>query len=962
MTRAHALVVCALVAMALLVPVAARAAGEPPNDAFADATLIEAFEFTDTVDLSSASTEAGEKTCNNQPATRSVWYRFTVEASGAVVTAVSGTESTDYRLAAYSSADGTLGGLTPLRCRSGGPTNTVPVQPDVTYYVQVTDAGGGGVPLTVTLSFFATPSNDAFADAAVPPELNWHHDVGLWAASTETGEPNPCNVSSFATKRTVWYRIVAPETGDLAVTASGDGFPVGVAGYEAAGTGFAGLVPMACATDTVTLSLRPGVTYYVQAFNFSGNFGEASLAFSFTAIPRPANDAYGAATVVNSLPFSDTVDISTATTEPLEPDPCGHGITHSVWYTFAPTSNGTVAVELSGSGFAPGLTVYYEATGSGFGGLTLHGCTAARVILVPVVAGRVYHYQLSNSGSGSGLAGLSMTLVVPPQNDNLASARVVGSLPFSDTVDTRGATLETGEPRPCGGSTRTAWYRYTPVDDGVVTIDTSGSSFPVSVVTLYRSAGAGFGGLTPIACQNAGTVLVARVQAGDEYYFQAAAKSSSGTLTMQITSTPGASPTPPNDMFALATVVPGLPFNDTVDLTRATMESGESTGGCGNYFAGSVWYRFTAPADGAVTLAGSHASGTVLLNAWRASGSGLSGLQSLGVNACSGILPVTAGQTYYIQAATAMYTTPGTLDIRLALVPPPPNDDLADATVVNSVRFTDSVDIRPATKEPGEPYLCDMTSRTVWYAITANADGRVSVGAGRLWDPKVAVYRSTGPGFGGLVGINCGYVANGSLVFAVQRGITYYIQASDWYSGGTTMDIAIRFIDPVPPAISIAGGAPSYTVDGRLDLTATARDALNGPVAPTCVLTRDGTATPISTSCSLGSWAWELGLGHYTLVASATDAAGTSASSSLTFDVVSTYPAVSNLTRVWVGKAGLVKDLVALLDAAAAAESRGQVKAEAGKLAEYRELVASQSGKSVKPADAERLVAFTLGL
>jgi hypothetical protein len=35
---------------------------------------------------------------------------------------------------------------------------------------------------------------------------------------------------------------------------------------------------------------------------------------------------------------------------------------------------------------------------------------------------------------------------VPPDNDDIANAAVVSSLPYNDTVDTTGATIEAGEP------------------------------------------------------------------------------------------------------------------------------------------------------------------------------------------------------------------------------------------------------------------------------------------------------------------------------------------------------------------------------------------------------------------------------------------------------------------------------------------------------------------------------------
>jgi len=51
----------------------------------------------------------------------------------------------------------------------------------------------------------------------------------------------------------------------------------------------------------------------------------------------------------------------------------------------------------------------------------------------------------------------------------------------------------------------------------------------------------------------------------------------------------------PNDDCALATVVAGLPFHDTIDTTTATSDPADPTPTCGYTTDTSVWYAFTAP-------------------------------------------------------------------------------------------------------------------------------------------------------------------------------------------------------------------------------------------------------------------------------------------------------------------------------------------------------------------------------
>ena len=100
----------------------------------------------------------------------------------------------------------------------------------------------------------------------------------------------------------------------------------------------------------------------------------------------------------------------------------------------------------------------------------------------------------------------------------------------------------------------------------------------------------------------------------------------------------------------------------------------------------------------------------------------------------------------------------------------------------------------------------------------------------------------------------------------------------------------------------------------------------------------------------------------YTYTATATDAAGNPAASSVSLDVLATYPSVRNLTTSWMRKASVAKDLVAILDSAYAAEQRAQYTAESKKLVEYRAAVKAQSGKAIDADKAQRLITFSYGL
>ncbi|HEY5625671.1 MAG TPA: hypothetical protein VIT93_04195 [Dehalococcoidia bacterium] len=67
---------------------------------------------------------------------------------------------------------------------------------------------------------------------------------------------------------------------------------------------------------------------------------------------------------------------------------------------------------------------------------------------------------------------------------------------------------------------------------------------------------------------------------------------------------------PENDMFESAMVIDDLPYEGPAITYLASKEEGEVYL-CGSYIAGTVWYRYTAPADGMLSLGVQGATGSV---------------------------------------------------------------------------------------------------------------------------------------------------------------------------------------------------------------------------------------------------------------------------------------------------------------------------------------------------------------
>jgi hypothetical protein len=91
-----------------------------------------------------------------------------------------------------------------------------------------------------------------------------------------------------------------------------------------------------------------------------------------------------------------------------------------------------------------------------------------------------------------------------PANDDIASPTLVGSLPFSDSLDTTGATTRPTDPGYCfdpafGQDPASVWYAYTATEAGPLLATTFGSDYDT---TLYVGTADGAGGVTVLGCSD----------------------------------------------------------------------------------------------------------------------------------------------------------------------------------------------------------------------------------------------------------------------------------------------------------------------------------------------------------------------------------------------------------------------------------------------------------------------------
>jgi hypothetical protein len=229
----------------------------------------------------------------------------------------------------------------------------------------------------------------------------------------------------------------------------------------------------------------------------------------------PANDNFADATVISTLPFTDSGDLNGTTTEPGEPQFCNFQA-QTVWYAFTPTVTTAISADLNGSDFGVVFNVY-QSFGSGFGGLGFTGCVGSEGSTeFTADAGTTYYIQAGSISVGPAHLQLNLHEVPPPPNDNFAAATTITALPFSDSTDRSAATTEVGEPlnTSCSLVSHTIWYAFTP--NTTNSFFASGVSAGNSMLTVYT--GDSLTNLTELGCGV--DRLLFHAEAGHTYFIQ----------------------------------------------------------------------------------------------------------------------------------------------------------------------------------------------------------------------------------------------------------------------------------------------------------------------------------------------------------------------------------------------------------------------------------------------------------
>ncbi|MBK9602124.1 MAG: hypothetical protein IPO36_09815 [Anaerolineales bacterium] len=269
---------------------------------------------------------------------------------------------------------------------------------------------------------------------------------------------------------------------------------------------------------TIPSNMGTGDYIFTGSITYGGNTTSQTQTFHVNGVAAPANDNWANRITIGAVPYSNTQDTWTATSEVDDPgSSCGGTNSNSVWYRYTPASNGLLEVDASGSNFPVEIGIW---TGASLANLTQAACNneqdlATGKVMVenlPVTSGTTYYIELTDVGTpGGGKLNLNVNFVSSTSltNDTIFNAATItnnitiNNAGANTSQDVRAASAS-AEDLPLDACSRSAgrntvWYKYTTTLPGELLLDTSGSDYDTMISVWSGTPG---GSLAAIGCND----------------------------------------------------------------------------------------------------------------------------------------------------------------------------------------------------------------------------------------------------------------------------------------------------------------------------------------------------------------------------------------------------------------------------------------------------------------------------
>jgi hypothetical protein len=222
---------------------------------------------------------------------------------------------------------------------------------------------------------------------------------------------------------------------------------------------------------------------------------------AIAAASPPSNDAFANATVIGSLPFNTSEDMTQATgsaDDPLFSSQCNSSNAFSVWFSYTPTTNQRVGIDVSASSYPPPDVRVVTGSPGAFDLVTCSGLAGTSVVRFDALANTTYHVEVTDPGMGGTLAMSMAVAPAGPANDSFANATPISGYNFTDAVNTTTAIQSVDDPLVCGNwnGYATVWYSWAAPADATATIDTNGSDYATALEVFTGQPG----DFTSVAC------------------------------------------------------------------------------------------------------------------------------------------------------------------------------------------------------------------------------------------------------------------------------------------------------------------------------------------------------------------------------------------------------------------------------------------------------------------------------